>query len=259
MVRVRTLQVQYVFLSPKRPDQFCCTPNLLSDGYRGTFPGVKRPGRDADYSPPTIAEVKSEWIYTSTPCLCYHGVYRENLNFYFYYIIRDKSITNTVTPNSLDTFSPFNCRMCRLSKDCDLQLQSTAADSTPCSLPALIRCSSFTAPSKRINSWTRRVTVFRPWSFTDLFWAENQVIYCSVKIPWKRLRPSLTIPHIICLFTTKNLLTAGENPTFGHDLNASRWSWTRSLRSTAGYLSSTAINPLRTNVSVYKYSVRTAQ
>jgi hypothetical protein len=31
------------------------------------FPGVKRPGREADHSPPTSAEVKKMWIYTSTP------------------------------------------------------------------------------------------------------------------------------------------------------------------------------------------------
>jgi hypothetical protein len=30
-------------------------------------PGVKRQGREADHSPPTIAEVKTMWIYTSTP------------------------------------------------------------------------------------------------------------------------------------------------------------------------------------------------
>jgi hypothetical protein len=30
-------------------------------------PGVKRQGREADYSPPTSAEVKKMWIYTSTP------------------------------------------------------------------------------------------------------------------------------------------------------------------------------------------------
>jgi hypothetical protein len=29
--------------------------------------GVKRPGREADHSPPTSAEVKKMWIYTSTP------------------------------------------------------------------------------------------------------------------------------------------------------------------------------------------------
>jgi hypothetical protein len=30
-------------------------------------PGVKWPGREADHSPPTSAEVKRMWIYTSTP------------------------------------------------------------------------------------------------------------------------------------------------------------------------------------------------
>jgi len=29
-------------------------------------PGVKRPGREADHSPPSSAEVKNAWIYTST-------------------------------------------------------------------------------------------------------------------------------------------------------------------------------------------------
>jgi hypothetical protein len=29
--------------------------------------GVKRPGREVDRSPPTSAEVKRMWIYTSTP------------------------------------------------------------------------------------------------------------------------------------------------------------------------------------------------
>jgi hypothetical protein len=31
------------------------------------YAGVKRPRRDAGYSPPCIAEVKNTWIYTSTP------------------------------------------------------------------------------------------------------------------------------------------------------------------------------------------------
>jgi hypothetical protein len=30
-------------------------------------PGVKRPGREADHSPPASTEVKKTWIYTSTP------------------------------------------------------------------------------------------------------------------------------------------------------------------------------------------------
>jgi hypothetical protein len=30
-------------------------------------PGVKRQGREVEHSPPTSAEVKKMWIYTSTP------------------------------------------------------------------------------------------------------------------------------------------------------------------------------------------------
>jgi hypothetical protein len=30
-------------------------------------PGLKRPGCEANHSPPTSAEVKKKWIYTSTP------------------------------------------------------------------------------------------------------------------------------------------------------------------------------------------------
>jgi hypothetical protein len=36
-------------------------------GTGGSFQGVKRQGREADHSPPTSAEVKEMWIYTSTP------------------------------------------------------------------------------------------------------------------------------------------------------------------------------------------------
>jgi hypothetical protein len=36
--------------------------------------GVKRPGREADHSPPSSAEVKNAWNYTSTPPIRLHGV-----------------------------------------------------------------------------------------------------------------------------------------------------------------------------------------
>ena len=52
------------FSSPKRPDRFWGSPSLLFNGYRGSFQGIKRPGRDQ-----STAEVKDEWTYTSTP-LC---------------------------------------------------------------------------------------------------------------------------------------------------------------------------------------------
>jgi hypothetical protein len=51
-------------------------------------PGLERPGREADHSPPTTAEVKKTCVYTSTP-LCafrrsaYLVMYRDNLFFTF--------------------------------------------------------------------------------------------------------------------------------------------------------------------------------
>jgi hypothetical protein len=39
------------------------TQQILSNDYRKLFAGVKRPGRDADHSPPSIAEVKNAWRY----------------------------------------------------------------------------------------------------------------------------------------------------------------------------------------------------
>jgi hypothetical protein len=35
---------------------------------------LKRPGREADHSPPCCTEVKNEWSYTSTPPVRPHGV-----------------------------------------------------------------------------------------------------------------------------------------------------------------------------------------
>jgi hypothetical protein len=43
-----------IISSPRRPDRFWGPPDLLSNGYCG----VKRPGREADHSPPNSAEVK---------------------------------------------------------------------------------------------------------------------------------------------------------------------------------------------------------
>jgi hypothetical protein len=36
-------------------------------GTRDLYLGVKRPGREADHSPSSIAEVKNAWSYTSAP------------------------------------------------------------------------------------------------------------------------------------------------------------------------------------------------
>jgi hypothetical protein len=48
-------------------------PGSYSVGTGGTFPGVKRLGREADHSSPSSAEVKNAWSYTSTPPIRLHG------------------------------------------------------------------------------------------------------------------------------------------------------------------------------------------
>jgi hypothetical protein len=47
----------------------------------GSFPGVKWPGRDVEYSLPSSAEIKNGWRYTSAP-IYIHGAYRDNTFFY---------------------------------------------------------------------------------------------------------------------------------------------------------------------------------
>jgi hypothetical protein len=41
-----------------RPDRPWGLPSLLYNGYRVSFPGVKRPGREVDHPPSSSAEVK---------------------------------------------------------------------------------------------------------------------------------------------------------------------------------------------------------
>jgi hypothetical protein len=54
----------------------------IGNGTRDSFPGGKRPGREADHSSSSSAEVKNTWIYTSTDsyvsmawCLIKHGIH----------------------------------------------------------------------------------------------------------------------------------------------------------------------------------------
>jgi hypothetical protein len=56
-----------IFSTPRRPDWLWDPPNSYPIGTGDLSLEVKRHGREADHSPPTIAEVKKVWIYTSTP------------------------------------------------------------------------------------------------------------------------------------------------------------------------------------------------
>jgi hypothetical protein len=69
------------YLLQKRPYQRCGSPSPLFNAYVGSFAGIKRPGRQADHSPPSSAEVKNEWSYTASPPTCFHGVDRDSFTF----------------------------------------------------------------------------------------------------------------------------------------------------------------------------------
>jgi len=49
------------FSSAKSPDRLWVPPSFLFNRYRGCFPGLKRPGREVNHSPPSSAEDKNEW------------------------------------------------------------------------------------------------------------------------------------------------------------------------------------------------------
>jgi hypothetical protein len=52
----------------------------------GPFPGVKRPERDVDHSPPSRAQIKTVWSYTSAHPIRLHDVNRNNItDTYFLY------------------------------------------------------------------------------------------------------------------------------------------------------------------------------
>jgi hypothetical protein len=57
--------------------------NFLFSGYRGSSPGVKRPGREVNHSPPSSDDVKNKWSYTSTALICLNNVDREKFTFSF--------------------------------------------------------------------------------------------------------------------------------------------------------------------------------
>jgi hypothetical protein len=64
---VRVSVGENIFSSPRRPDRLWGPPSLLYNGYRGALSlRVKRPGNEADHSPPPSAEIKKIWIYIST-------------------------------------------------------------------------------------------------------------------------------------------------------------------------------------------------
>ena len=51
-------------------------------GYKDSFPGAKWLECEDNHWPPSNAEVRNDWSYTSTPPVGLHGMDRENFTFY---------------------------------------------------------------------------------------------------------------------------------------------------------------------------------
>jgi hypothetical protein len=62
-VGVRVPVGSKIFSSSRRPDRLWVSTQPPIQWVSG----VKRPGREADHSLPTAAEVRKTWVYTSTP------------------------------------------------------------------------------------------------------------------------------------------------------------------------------------------------
>jgi hypothetical protein len=69
-------QGQYIFYFPKPTRQALGHISLLFYGFRRSFPEIKGPEREVDYSLQSSAEVRIEWSYTSTLPTCLQGVGR---------------------------------------------------------------------------------------------------------------------------------------------------------------------------------------
>jgi hypothetical protein len=66
----------------KCPDWCRGPPSILFNGSQGYFPFLKWLRYELNHTPPSVAEVKNEWSYTSTLPICLHVVDWENFIFY---------------------------------------------------------------------------------------------------------------------------------------------------------------------------------
>jgi hypothetical protein len=67
--------------------------SLHYNGYRLSFPGVKRPGRGVNHSLPSDTAVKNQYRYTSTPPRCLYGLVQGDVTFENHQCLPPKSHT----------------------------------------------------------------------------------------------------------------------------------------------------------------------
>jgi hypothetical protein len=75
-----------LFSDPKLPEKLWAPKASYSKGVWNYFlGGAKQPGREADNSPPSSAEVKNEWSYTSSAPYAFVACKRITLFFFLLY------------------------------------------------------------------------------------------------------------------------------------------------------------------------------
>jgi hypothetical protein len=90
--------------SPNRPDRLRVPSSLPFNGYRFSFPGINRPGRDADHSPLSSTDVKNEWSCTCNPPTRLHGMGRE-----IFFIVVAKIISTVASTHLLAKCPYYRC------------------------------------------------------------------------------------------------------------------------------------------------------
>ena len=63
--------------------------------------GVNRPGREADHSPASSAEVRNEWKHSSTTHICIHGMYWSDCTVSFNYTVKKTLDSRNVVNDAL--------------------------------------------------------------------------------------------------------------------------------------------------------------
>ena len=81
MAWVRISVGQWIFLFCQICGRAVGPTQTLLNGYYGYWVGIKQLRCDMNLSPPSSAEVKNEWSYTSASCICLKGVDRDSCIF----------------------------------------------------------------------------------------------------------------------------------------------------------------------------------
>jgi len=79
-MKCSTNTVLYILQLLQVPSEHHVTSILITLFYLGSVGGLKGLWHGVYYLPPSIVKAKNNWMYTSNPHICLHGVGRDNSN-----------------------------------------------------------------------------------------------------------------------------------------------------------------------------------